>query len=116
MITLVVSLFLADWQQRRWRLSRHAARSSSLWHRLTAWLDPEPYIYTREGTDGVGWQQRADDRPPIRKKHRALARLEISDALEMRGRVLAALFAWSSVVVLVLAYLLKHAYQWMAHS
>lgn len=114
MITFIISLFLVDRQQRQWRLSQHAAGpDDSLWHRLTGLpsLDPQPYAPYQD-PDSSAWQHdgRAADPPPIRTKHRAVARLSISDAFDMRGRVLVALIAGTSLGLTALFY----AIRWLA--
>ncbi|KAK0882160.1 hypothetical protein LTR87_004115 [Friedmanniomyces endolithicus] len=102
MVVLLLSLFLVDHKQRQWRLSQHASSPTSLWARLSP-LGAEPYQDSHDrravsggasvrtyasASDGsfTGWYRRT--------KHRSMAKLDLSDALEMRGRVLVALVAW----------------------
>jgi len=121
MITLILSLFVVDHQQRQWRQSQHTSGSEPLWSRLAhgSWLNPEPYQVSRDTT----WQS---DRPSTsthvpdstfrgwytRKKHRAMARMELTDALDMRGRVMIALAAWSVLGLCVIAYTMRRLYVW----
>ncbi|OCK80428.1 hypothetical protein K432DRAFT_425768 [Lepidopterella palustris CBS 459.81] len=108
-ISFLISLFLIN---RRDRLARvnsrpHPSRSSTLisYLSLTAWVDPEPY----QDPPGLTWQIDQGNSTPdalrpsagqegqvqhgwfLRKKHRAMAKLQLEDAFEMRGRVLAAM-------------------------
>lgn len=118
MISFIFSLVLIDRQQRQWRLSQHSSEATAGWSR--AWLDPEPYqapavpeqanekaAPAKGGNDTTysGWY--------TRKKKRAIARMEISDALEMRKRVAFALFVWSALVLWGSAYVLKCIYGWI---
>ncbi|KAK5164083.1 uncharacterized protein LTR77_010174 [Saxophila tyrrhenica] len=104
MVSFLLSLFLVDRQQRAWRLSQHSIAShESLWSRLThlSWLDPQPYQDYRNSTwqrDERGASAQMVPEPAFqrwysRKKHRAVAKLEIGDALEMRKTVLLGLAA-----------------------
>lgn len=122
MVTFIISLFLVDQQQRQWRLSQHASGPESAWHRLSAWTSgPEPY---QDSGSGAWGHRAAADRPAAgrtasfqgwyaRKKHRAVAKLEMSDAFEMRGRVLVALLAWILVGGYFLYSATRHAYGWL---
>lgn len=49
-----------------------------------------------------------------RKKKRAIAKLEIGDAWEMRSRVLVALIAWTVLGSLACFYAARRVYSWMA--
>ena len=119
MISFILSLAVIDRQQAKWRLSQHSQAPESLWHRLThwSWLHPEPYQDARDSTwkhidsasgqippnaDFQGWY--------ARKKHRAVAKIEISDAFEMRARVVAALLAWVVICGAVLIYAVKRMF------
>ncbi|MBE7158165.1 MAG: hypothetical protein INR62_06985 [Rhodospirillales bacterium] len=120
MISFIFSLTLIDRRQRRWRLSQHRSPDTTAgWSR--AWLDPDPEPYQaspsprkenersaaaeKGGADAYsGWY--------TRKKKRAIARMEISDAFEMRKRVVVALLVWSGLVIWAAYYLLKTLYSW----
>lgn len=78
-------------------------------------FEPEPYEDARtqafsttssadSATEYHGWYRR--------KKHRAMAKLELNDALEMRGRVTVALYAWVLFWLCVLAYVLRRLLAW----
>lgn len=123
MVTFIISLFLVDHQQRQWRLSQHASGPESAWHRLSAWTGgPEPYQDSGSGTWG---HRAAADRPAApgrtasfqgwyaRKKHRAIAKLEMRDAFEMRGRVLVAMIAWTLLAGILLYVATKRALGWL---
>ncbi|KAK5240749.1 hypothetical protein LTR16_010220, partial [Cryomyces antarcticus] len=68
--------------------------ASSLWSRLSprAWIDPEPY---QDPTDSTWQQNQPGDVPGGKrtwyshKKHRKMMKLELTDAFEMRGRMIA---------------------------
>lgn len=122
MVTFIISLFLVDRQQRQWRLSQHASGPEGGWHRLSVWTrGPEPYQDSRSGNWG---HKAAAHRPSparagsfhgwyARKKHRAVAKLELNDALEMRGRVLVALVAWFLIGVMLLYTVTSRTYGWL---
>lgn len=118
MISFIFSLVLIDRQQRRWRLSQHSGSEATAgWSR--AWLDPEPY----QASPGPGQasERAASEKESAnaysgwytRKKKRAMARMEISDAFEMRGRVVVALVVWSGLVLWGTAYVLRCMYGWI---
>ena len=122
MISFVLSLVVVDTQDRQWRLSQHASSQEPIWFRLThwSWLSPQPY----QDSDGT-WKHHdsatAAQSPPdtafsgwyTRKKHRAVAKMEMSDAFEMRGRVIAALLAWGCLGVFGIVYATRRLYGWM---
>ncbi|GAB1741510.1 hypothetical protein NU219Hw_g6739t1 [Hortaea werneckii] len=124
MITFILSLSYIDYGQRQWRLSqRPPSAHETFWLRLTSWswLDPEPYqdpgntAWTHDGSSAA--QNRSDNSFHgwyTRKKHRAMAKMELSDAFEMRGRVLLAIIAWMLLVVFGVAYSMKRVYAWMS--
>nr|OQO15720.1 hypothetical protein B0A51_16354 [Rachicladosporium sp. CCFEE 5018] len=120
MITFLLALAFVDRSQRQWRLSQHASESRSVWDRLSHWSlrGPEPY----QGPSSTKWHNisDSDDRQPAgpgqrsgssfdgwyaRKKHRAMARLEIGDALDLRHRVLLILVAWTVLGGMALVWL-----------
>lgn len=117
MITFLLSLFLVDRQQRQWRLSQRAPGPASFWRRLTGLpaLDPQPYAPDQD-PDSSAWQStnHQGERAAIRKKHRAIAKLEIEDAFKMRGRVLVALIAWTFFGLVAFVYALGRLYSWLA--
>lgn len=124
MITFVLSLSVIDFRQRQWRLSQHASDHETFWFQLTYWsslLHPEPYQDSRDST----WKHNdktALQSPPntafqgwyTQKKHRAVTKMEISDAFEMRGRVFVALLAWAAVGVFGLTFVVKRLYRWVS--
>ena len=109
MISFVFSLVLVDRQQRQWRLSQHTPTTAAGWSR--PWLVPEPYQSpdgppAQSGTANAysGWYNR--------KKKRAIAKMEISDAFEMRKRVVFAMFVWSSLALWAVVSVLRGMYAW----
>jgi hypothetical protein len=119
MVSFIVSLVLVDRQNRHWRLSQHASSPKPAWR--THWsVDPEPY----QDADSSAWVHSSSSRPEsrragsfhgwyARKKKGAIAKLEIGDALEMRGRVAMALFAWSFFGVVAFSYATRLVYIWL---
>ena len=113
MISFILSLSMVDLEQRRWRLSQHASASNS-----GSWLHPEPY---QDSQDSIRQQ---NEKPAARndaafrgwytrKKHRAMAKMQFSDALEMRKRVVVGLFFWGFLGVWGIAYVAKRMYGWI---
>nr|POE63192.1 hypothetical protein CFP56_04095 [Quercus suber] len=103
---------LAD---RERRASQHGSKGSvfSRW----SWRGPEPYqTFTMMPVEqhGATRDSKLAFDPPTRapsfhgwytrKKHRAMARLEISDAVEMRSRVIVSLLGWTALAVLAFIY------------
>lgn len=124
MVSFLLSLFYVDYQQRSWRLSQHPAASpESLWTRLThpSWLDPQPYqdpINSTWNCDSRGAAPQMVPEPAhqgwySRKKHRAMAKLEISDALEMRKTVVFALAAWGILGLFAVYHAGRGMYSWL---
>ncbi|KAJ4370667.1 hypothetical protein N0V83_005188 [Neocucurbitaria cava] len=113
-ISFLFSLFLVNYRDRARRTNSHSSRSLLSYFYPSTWLDPEPY----QDPDDSTWSYRGsaghvepneaigpkNDKNSVdgKKKKRSwhlnkkigkVARLEISDALEMRGTVLAAICA-----------------------
>ncbi|KAM0722051.1 hypothetical protein Q7P37_002977 [Cladosporium fusiforme] len=125
MVTFIISLILVDEQERRWRLSQRAD-SASFWHRFTHWSESHWEPYQDAGTSAWGHRSQPAVEPAghhptssfsswhYRRKKGAIARLEVGDALDMRGRVLVALIAWALLGTLALYYAMRHGYNWVA--
>jgi len=124
MIAMILSLSMVDFRQRQWRLSQHAASNDGFWTRLTDWshLHPEPYQDVQDSTwkhiDKQATQTPID--PPsqryyTRKKHRAVAKLELGDALAMRGRVLIALIIWGLIGLVTLSLAARRLSRWLGY-
>jgi hypothetical protein len=120
MVTFIISLFLIDRQNRHWRLSQHASSPKPAWRTHWSSFHPEPY----QDADSSAWVHSTSSRPEprrtgsfqgwyARKKKGAIAKLEIGDALEMRGRVALALFAWSFLGVVAFSYATRLVYIWL---
>jgi len=130
MISFILSLFVVDARQRQWRLSQHSSSPppASRWARLSSWLDPEPYPESRDHDHD---RQQTGGRPsaaaPPHHQHdsgafagwykhtmqKTMAKLEITDAFEMRGRVLVALSAWLIIGLIATVYALRRVYFWI---
>ena len=117
MISFILSLVVIDHQQRQWRLSQHNSGSNSLWSRLThlPGLNPEPYQNSPDSTWKHNENAASDNTFRgwyTRKKHRAVAKMEVNDAFEMRGRLMVALAVWASIGIFGLIYAVKGMYGW----
>lgn len=116
MISFLLSLSLVDLQQRHWRLSQHSSTDpESTWSRFTSWLAPEPYTWKHDSDPTA---QNADTFSGFytRKKHRAMAKMEISDAFDMRRRVLFAFAAWAVLGFVALVYATRRMYGWLSRA
>ena len=122
MITFILSLSVVERQQRRWRVSQRNVAAESFFSRLAiwSWLDPEPYQDSSDSTWKHSERSSTQSAPDSlyegwyrRKKHRAMAKLEISDAFDMRGRVLVALLACLMVSLLAISYLCRSLVFWL---
>jgi len=112
-ISFLLSLFLVNYRNRARRTEAHSPGFSLLTYLApSSWLDPEPYqdpddsTWGRRGTighvephDAIGPRpdEPGEEKPKQRKKKkswhlnrkiRKMAKLEIGDALEMRGRMI----------------------------
>ncbi|KAF2764824.1 hypothetical protein EJ03DRAFT_15276 [Teratosphaeria nubilosa] len=113
MIAFLVSLFVIERRDRRWRLSEHTPGPRSWWW----WLEPEPYQDSNRSVPAQSGQN-INRSPSLggwyrRKKHRAMARLEVSDAFEMSGRIMIALFALLCLGFITIAFAARRLYDWM---
>ena len=132
MISFVLSLIYVDHQQRTWRLSQHGF-SQSAWSKLSPWhwLDPQPYqdpnstTWDRncnadgrvENTAAVGGVPEAIPNQRHRwythKNHRQLAKLQIGDALELRGRMVIILGIWAVLALTTTAWIIQKLWTWL---
>lgn len=120
MVAFLLSLAIVEYRQRQWRVSQHASHSEGLWARVTHWSPAEPYQDSRDGTwkrsEGSNAQQPT---APMfqgwstQKKHRAVAKMELGDALELKGGVLVALAIFSAISLVALLYGIRHTYSWV---
>jgi len=124
MVTFIISLVLVDQQQARWRLSQRASTTPA-WRSNWPYFHAEPYQDSGTSAWGHKKSDSSSGRPAAqrttsyqgwyaRKKKGALAKLEIGDAWEMRGRVLVALIAWTVLGGLAVFYAARRVYSWMA--
>ena len=126
MISFLLSLFLVDRQWRQWRLSQHSQGSDSFWFRLThrSWLrGPEPYQDSQDSTWKHSENAPAQSSPATtypgwytRKNHRAMAKMEVSDAFEMRRRVIFAIAVWALIGLLAITYGVRRMYGWVSRA
>ena len=110
MITFILSLSLVDYRHRQWRLSQHASSDqATFW----SWFHRAPF-QDADGTwkhnDKTVFQNPAN---AVLKKHRAVTKMEVNDAVDIRGRVLAAIVLWSAVLIFVLYFATKRLYGWI---
>lgn len=129
-ISFLISLFLVNYRNRARRTEAQPSSAFSLLAYLSPsnWLDPEPYqdpgdsTWGRGGTighvephDAIGPRQdgHGEDKTKKRtswhlhKKIRQVAKLEIGDALEMRGRVIVVMITIMGLGCIGLWMLLK---------
>ena len=119
-VSFIVSLTLVEYRNRRYRARQHADHSATWFARLVDFFDPEPYARHRSPTKDVASLRRQDTdssatttttsgdeaaqtgrrRWFATKKRSAMARMQVGDALEMRGRV-AALLVFAVVLGLI---------------
>ena len=101
-MSFLVSLFVIERQQRQWRLSQHAPpQESSAWSQF-GMQSPEPYQESR----GTTWH------PRLSWRRRKVAKAELANVFEMRGRVVVALVIWTLVGFVAIAYAARRMYQW----
>jgi hypothetical protein len=96
-VSFVLSLVFVEHRNRARRVSAGNYNSDSWVTSFRNWLDPEPY---QDPSNSSPWRQPADSvsdkqgthsenhRWFARKKHRKMAKLQLTDALEMRGSVM----------------------------
>lgn len=99
MISLLLSLLFVDQQQQK----RHEADIRSWSQR------PQPHQVQHDTT----WQQ-SQDQVDWNKKRRSktATKLELSDALDLRGRVLIGVILWSAIGMLVAVIATRKLYSW----
>lgn len=119
--SFIFSLFLVNRRTRAYRVAEHPqSGSSSWWTRFSPWkwIDPEPYQDPSDSTwldanaskpqgsngsvPGVDGQAELDkgkrkrNRWAVGKKHRKVAKLELSEAFDMRWKIMVVLgIAWT---------------------
>lgn len=120
MVAFLLSLAIVEYRQRQWRVSQHTSHPDGLWTRVAHWTHPEPYQDSRDGTwkQGGGGSAQQPVGPTFQgwstqKKHRAVAKMDIGDALELKGGVLVALAILSGISVVALLYGVQHTYSWV---
>lgn len=104
LISFVLSLFVVDRQQRTWRSSQHATLDGSSFGSQFRLQGAEPYQSSPEAT----WH------PRLSWRRRDLAKVEMRQVFEMRGRVLVALVVSSILAFVIVAYVLRCMYRWMS--
>ncbi|KAG9520358.1 hypothetical protein E4T50_15711 [Aureobasidium sp. EXF-12298] len=127
MISFLLSLCVVDSQQRAWRLAQQAdSEPWPWWKKLSPWTwwNAEPYQEPHDST----WQhavpatnspEGADGSVPVpavntdhwytHKKHRKMAKLTVSDALNIREEVAIMLVAAALIGVILIVWLAKRA-------
>jgi len=129
-LSFLLSLAFVDRQNRYYRVTQHPPQPPrSFWARfatpLSSWWDPEPYQDPDKGT----WRRREkpssdeiDGAPPevkrkekwyAMKNHRQLARLEVSEAFEIAGRVKAVVAGIFVVGTVGVGWGMKMIYEWL---
>ncbi|KAF1845756.1 uncharacterized protein K460DRAFT_405996 [Cucurbitaria berberidis CBS 394.84] len=119
-ISFIFSLFLVSYRDRARRAQAHSSHSFLSYLYPSTWFDPEPYQDPSDSTwgyqssaghvepnDAVGPREKEQSEAGKRKKKkcnqkkswhlnkkiRKVAKLQVSDAFEMRGRVIAGILA-----------------------
>ncbi|QIW99992.1 hypothetical protein AMS68_005510 [Peltaster fructicola] len=118
-LSMIGFLLSLQWVDRRQQQSRSVTNSST-WSRLMRWAFsvephqlPEDSTWTTTTDAGAAVLANAHD---IRPKHksRRVAKMQISDAFELRGRVLLVLSAWMGFVIVLLVFISFRFYIWVA--
>jgi len=83
-----------------------------------SWLDPQPYQASHAGDNASVISDRDTSYSSysgwyMHKKHRALAKLEIDDAFNMRGRMVYALLALALLSFCALGYAIRQLSTWL---
>jgi hypothetical protein len=120
-ISFILSLFLVERQERARRSSEHPGANQSLWSTSTLqrWLDPEPYQdpsdTTWQDADGISGDVPHPKKKAwfMRKKHREISRMQVTEALEMRGTILVLLLVCGCVGLVGLWWMGTKAYHGM---
>ena len=133
-ISFIFSLFLVNYRDRARRTEAHSSYSFLSYFYPSTWLDPEPYQDPDDSTWGsrgaaghfepnetIGPRKDAQSEVEkkkekkswhLHKKIRKVAKLEISDAFEMRGRIIAVLL----VVMVLCSIALWKGVRWLLIS
>jgi len=124
-VSFIVSLFLVERQDRSRRVAEHPPTNNTFWSRISFshLLDPEPYQDPQDSTwrhakpNGASVQDNKGDVPhPDKKrwfrhkKHRKMAKLEFSDAFELRGTVMMCLVGLFIFGALSIGWAVKRAF------
>lgn len=108
-ISFILSLFFVNYRNRASRTNAHSSPSLIAYLYPSAWIDPEPYrdpgdsTWGRGGSNGqveqhaISGQKKGEQREGGKKKSRSwhlnkkiskVAKMEIGDAFQMRGRII----------------------------
>ncbi|KAI5358444.1 hypothetical protein Slin15195_G108930 [Septoria linicola] len=99
-ISFILSLLVVERQQRQWRYQNHAQPSQAT---SGSWFtSPEPY----QDASGATWH------PRLSWRRRGIAKVQINEVLEMRGRVVLSIVVWMALGLLALAYGSRRLYSW----
>jgi hypothetical protein len=120
-ISFILSLCLVERSERARRSSEHPhspPQNESVWSTFTLqnWLDPEPY----QNPDDTTWQDAdsADGAVPhtktkqwfMRKKHRKMSKMALTEAFERRGTVLVTLLTVMCVSIVGVGWVVWRVY------
>jgi hypothetical protein len=122
-VSFILSLVVVEHRNRARRVSANSSNNESWGASLRNWLDPEPYQDPSDSTWGQSassdsGKQGTDGAVPhstkhrwfTRKKHRKMARLQLTDALELRGAVLICVLGFFVTGVLAVGWAVKTAF------
>ena len=112
--SFLLSLFIVDRHNRAYRVSEHPSTptAASVLSRVipSKWWDPEPYETFSGGNDGA-----ADHKKQpwyIKKKHRKIAKMEATDAFELRTCVIFGIVVGMLTALIGGALGMKKIYEW----
>ena len=112
--SFLLSLFLVDRNNRAYRVSERLSSPAtvSALSRVfpSKWWDPEPYPTSDIAINGAAYQKKQPWY--IKKKHRRVAKLEVTEAFELRTSVILGLIIGMLTVLIGGALGLKMIYDW----
>lgn len=116
MISFLLSLFVIDQRNQTWRMAQHS-NPETIWARLSSFFffPPQSQPYPADGRSEARqkgtWSDDSHASWYLHTKRRAMAKLEISDAFELRGRVVVALFVAMLLLIVSAVYGMRHLYR-----
>lgn len=127
-ISFIFSLTLVDFRARSYRAEQHSnsnSNSRGIWAKLGRWINPEPYEESEwvpltdashdQHSDSAGQsvKEYSGTKWVLRKKHRAVVDMELTDAWELRRSVMVSLAAFLIVLLVLVCYCALMAWNWI---